>query len=207
MSILKKEKHMLVIFGSPNPQGNTRALLSAFTRDFECNDEWHISEINAYELMAKPCTGCKACAKKEQCIFDDLNKFDKQLRQCDLLVWASPVYNSSFPSPVKAILDRTQRYFEARFSLNKKPPIKKHRKAVLLLTMGSNDEYGVEVSCYQLKRSFSVMNTELAGCAVWRETDLGRKNRAEALNSAQRLSQSFLAAEPPSTVKNLNSGE
>lgn len=200
MSILKKQNRMVVIFGSPNLHGNTRALLSAFTHHFESSDEWLISEFNAYELMVHPCTDCKICSKKEQCVFDDLNEFDRQLRQCDLLVWASPIYNSSFPSPVKAILDRTQRYFEARFSLKMRPPIKKHRKAVLLLTMGSDDEFGVKVTCYQLKRAFSVMNTELSGCAVWRSTDMGTKKRAEALISAQHLSQNLLLSETSSSV-------
>ncbi len=125
--------------------------------------------------------------------FSDLDGFDKELRKSDLLVVASPVYNASFPAPMKALLDRTQRYFEARFSLNKKPPIKKRREAVLLLSMGSEEDFGVEVTTYQLKRSFSVMNTQLTGCVVWDATDLGREKQVQAQKKAGSLGLEILS--------------
>ena len=117
MNLFDQKKHMLVLFCSPNPHGSTRRLLDSFMEEFKDRVDWRTAEVNAYELNAHPCTGCRACAKKEKCTYDDLDKFDKELRKCDLLVVASPVYNDSFTSPMKAILDRTQRYFEARFSL------------------------------------------------------------------------------------------
>ena len=203
---IKKNKEVMVVFGSPNQQGHTGTILSEFLRDFEAAEDWHLTQFSAYDLNAHPCTGCKACAKKGQCVFKDLEDFDKKLRQCDLLVWASPIYNSSFPAPMKAILDRTQRYFESRFSLNIKLPIKKHRKAVLLLSMGSDDAFGIDVAHYQLKRAFSVMNTELVGCAVWRATDLGVKNRAEALVEAHKLARVILD-EPEGKKKEESQGE
>ena len=188
----KKHKQMLIVFGSPNDNGSTRTLVSAFKKDFENTGRWGITEIDAYKLNALPCTGCKICAGKEKCAFDDLDDFDRMLRQSDLLVWASPIYNYSFPAPVKALLDRSQRYFEAYFSLGKKPCIKKHRKAVLLLAMGSEDEFGAEVTQYQLRRAFSVMNTELIGCSVWKSTDLKNKYRAEALVDTHKLAKNLL---------------
>lgn len=154
--------------------------------------DWRTAEVNAYELNAHPCTGCRACAKKEKCTYDDLDKFDKELRKCDLLVVASPVYNDSFPSPMKAILDRTQRYFEARFSLGLRQPIKKHRDAVLLLTMGREEDFPLEVTAHQLQRAFSVMNTTLTGCAVWDGTDLGRRNLGPAQQKARALALEIL---------------
>ena len=116
------KKKLLVLFGSPNGQGCTRKLLDSFLVRFRENNSWEITEINAYEENVHPCTGCKSCAKKEGCVFDDFDRIDKELRASDLLVVASPVYNCSFPSPLKAVLDRTQRYFEARFSLGIRPP-------------------------------------------------------------------------------------
>lgn len=183
----KGKKKALVLFASPNSQGHTRKLLEGFLRDFREDQDWMIEEINVYEKNLHPCIGCKACAKKEGCAFDDFDEIDHALRQSDLLVIASPIYSASFPSPMKALLDRTQRYFEARFSLGLKPPIKKHRKAVLLLSMGSREDFGVEVATYQLQRAFTVMNTELCGCAVWQETDRGEERKGEALRAAQAL--------------------
>lgn len=192
MNLRSKKKKLLVIFASPTPAGTTRAMLDNFLNPFRETEAWEITEINAYELHAQACTGCKACAKKERCRFDDLDTFDKQLRECDLFVVASPVYNYSFPAPFKAVLDRFQRYFEARFSLGVKPAIKKHREAALLLTMGSGDERGIEITTYQLERAFSVMNTDLTGCAVWSSTDLGNEKKGESLRKAHTLALEFL---------------
>lgn len=192
MSLFDQKKRLMVLFCSPDPHGNTRMLLDSFMEEFKGREDWQSSETDVYALGAHPCTGCKACAKKEKCAFDDLDKFDRDLRKSDLLVVASPVYNDSFPAPMKALLDRTQRYFEARFSLGVQKPIKKHRDAVLLLTMGREEDFPVEVTVHQLQRAFSVMNTSLRGCAVWDGTDLGRKNLLRAQQKARALALEIL---------------
>lgn len=188
-----KKKHALVLFCSPNAHGHTRMLLDSFLEGFKGNTAWDVEETDVYSLMPNPCTACRQCAKKEGCKFKDLDGFDKKLRKSDLLVVASPVYNASFPAPMKALLDRTQRYFEARFSLGLRPPIKKHRQAVLLLTMGSEEDFAVEVATYQLNRAFSVMNTDLVGCAVWDSTDRGREKQGPAQQKARALGLEILS--------------
>ena len=192
MGLFASKKRVLVLFCSPHGHGCTRKLLDSFLECFQENKDWEIEELNLYEMDVHPCTGCRQCAKEESCTFDDLDGFDKSLRRCDLLVVASPVYNFSYPAPLKALLDRTQRYFEARFSLGMKPPIKKHREAVLLLTMGSEDSYGVEVCTHQLERAFSVMNTDLTGCALWDGTDLGEDRKGMAQTQARAIALEIL---------------
>lgn len=195
MSLFQQKKRLLILFCSPHSHGCTRRLLDGFMEPFKERTDWQPVEIDTYTLAAHPCTGCRACAKKEGCAFNDLDKLDKELRRSDLLVVASPVYNASFPAPMKAVLDRTQRYFEARFSLGISKPVKKHRDAFLLLTMGQEDEFPVEVMAHQLERAFSVMNTTLRGCAVWSGTDLGRKNLGEAQQKARQMALDVLARE------------
>lgn len=190
MSLFKKK--MLVLYGSPHSHGCTRKLLDSFLECFQGNKAWEVEEVNLYELSPRPCTGCRVCAKEERCAFDDLDGVDKSLRGCDLLVVASPVYNFSFPAPLKAWLDRTQRYFGARFSLGIRPPVKKHRDAVLLLTMGSQDDFAVDVCSRQLERAFSVMNTTLIGCALWDATDLGEENKVQGENAARGFALEIL---------------
>lgn len=192
MSLFSSKKKALVLFGSPHGHGYTRRLLDSFLECFREHKSWEIQEVDLFERAPHACTGCRVCAQKEGCSFDDLDDVDKALRQCDLLVVASPVYNFSYPAPVKAWLDRTQRYFEARFSLGMKPPIKKHRKAVLLLTMGSQESFGVEVCTHQLERAFSVMNTTLSAWAVWDATDRGDERKAGAQAAARAIALEIL---------------
>lgn len=191
MSLFSKKK-LLVLFASPHGHGYTHRLLDVFLECFHNHKGWEIEVVDLYQLAPHPCTGCLHCSKEESCAFPDLNALDKSLRQCDLLVVASPVYNFSFPAPMKAWLDRTQRYFEARFSLGLKPPIKKHREAVLLLTMGSEDEYGMEVCAHQLERAFSVMNTTLSRCVLWKSTDRGEAGKGEAQAQARAIALEIL---------------
>ena len=191
MSLFQKKK-LLVLFGSPHSHGFTARLLDSFLECFQYHKGWEVQVVDLYQQNPHPCTGCRACAKEEGCSFDDLDALDKSLRNSDLLVVASPVYNFSFPAPVKAWLDRTQRYFEARFSLGRKPPIKRRREAVLLLTMGSQDHYAVEVCTHQLERAFSVMNTTLTGCALWDATDLGDQHKGQAQEQARAIALEIL---------------
>lgn len=105
------------------------------------------------------------------CKFGDMDEIDTYLKKSDLLVFASPIYNFSFPAPLKAILDRMQRYFCARFDLNLIPYVKKRKKSVIILTCGSNEILGKEIIEKQLKRVFTVINTELIETVLWTGTD------------------------------------
>lgn len=176
----RENKRALVIFASPNKAGHTMKMLERFLASFK-EKHWHIDMFDVFDTMPKPCDDCGYCKKAEGCSKNDLDLFDNNLRQADILVVASPVYNFSFPAPFKALLDRTQRYFSARFSLNKRPAIEKYRKAVLLMTMGSDDKKGIEISTYQLNRAFSVMNTELAYSVFCQETDKNTSDMEKVL--------------------------
>lgn len=160
---------MLVLFSSPRKNGYTKKLLESFLMVAE--NKYDIKILDCYKLMPKPCIHCGKCEKADVCIFNDLDEYDALLSEAEALVFASPVYNLSVPAPLKALVDRSQRYFSKRFSLGIKPPIKKHKKAVLLLTCGSNDESGFEIIEKQLSRMFTIINTELFGKICVAETD------------------------------------
>ena len=123
----------MVLFGSPHKDGHTAKILN---RVLDLCEGSNVHIVNAYEKNAKPCIDCKVCANAEKCIYDDLEDVDSLFKTCDILVIASPVYNNSFPAPLKAILDRTQRYYNAKFKLKIDLPIEKIKKALLILTHG-----------------------------------------------------------------------
>lgn len=183
---LHEQKNILVVFGSPHKNGTTAQLLDVFMEPFS-ND--HIQIVNAFERSISPCNACDICTTAEKCAMADFDEIDGLIRQADVIVVATPVYNLSFPAPLKAIVDRTQRYFSARFSLGIKPSIEKHKLAAVLVTAGSSDTDGADIILRQLKMIFSVMNTSIEGMAVWAETDLdkGTKTIVQAQESARKL--------------------
>ena len=98
---------------------------------------------------------------------DDFKKFET----ADVIVFATPIYFMGVPAPFKALIDRFQRYYEARFRRNMQNPIAKRRKAALIVTSGSDGEIGYEVIKHQLLQAFSVLNIELCGVTLAKNTD------------------------------------
>ncbi|NLA77310.1 MAG: NAD(P)H-dependent oxidoreductase, partial [Clostridiales bacterium] len=105
------------------------------------------------------------------CAYDDLDEFFKDFEDAELIVIATPVYNTSFPAPLKALFDRFQRYYSAYFALGRVQPVKSRRNAVLLASAGHDGKYALEVMTRQCKSSFSVMNTSLVGSVLAPDTD------------------------------------
>lgn len=108
-------KKAVILFASPHENGATKKLLDAFLSGLE-PEEWETTLFDVCKAPVKPCTACGYCQKTDGCAFHDLDDFDAALRDSDLLVIASPVYNLTFPAQLKSVLDRFQRYFEARFA-------------------------------------------------------------------------------------------
>ena len=182
-----EQKLVLVFFGSPNQNGTTAALLHEFLKPFEGSAR--VETVNAYERNIAPCIACNVCVGEERCSQPDFDDIDMLIRAADVIVVATPVYNLSFPAPLKAIVDRTQRYFAARFSLGIPNPVEKHKTAALLVTCGSRDCEGAEIISRQLKLAFSVINTSMEGMVVWLGTDFegGRETLEKARKSARDL--------------------
>ena len=163
------EKLAVVLFGSPHPNGCTSQLLQVFLKQLDA--QYRIITINAYEKNILPCTACGYCEKVDGCKYRDFEDIDRLLRTADLLIVATPAYNLTFPAPLKAIFDRMQRYFSLRFAQGIKPPIKKHKRAVLLLTCGSYSDESAWILRRQLTMIFTVINATLEQEVVWKNTD------------------------------------
>ena len=84
------------------------------------------------------------------------------LEEADLVVIATPVYHLSFPAPLKALIDRLQRYWSARFILGKRPPISKGKRLVLLTASGSGSPEGGPLLEKQLAPPLTVIHAVLA---------------------------------------------
>lgn len=160
---------VLAIMASPRKTGYTAKLLGTLLREFPKGT--NIEIINLYELNPIPCNACGYCKAGNGCSKKDLEEFFKKFETADVIVFATPIYFMGVPSPFKALIDRFQRYYEARFRRNMKHPIEKPRKAVLIVTSGSDGEVGFEVIKHQLLQAFTVLNIELKGSMLARNTD------------------------------------
>ena len=154
----------MTISGSPRKDGCSARMLRQFRQAIEAAGDAEFIHYDAYDSAFAPCTDCRACRQVEGCVMDDMDGFFADFEAADGIIIASPVYNMSFPAPMKAIIDRMQRYYSARFFLGKRPPIARHRPVALLLSAGSDQENG-DFAAMQLEKIFTVTNCELC-CRV-----------------------------------------
>ncbi len=146
---------VLILNGSPHENGRTSAAAQAAKSALP--EDCAVSEFNCYQTPVNPCIDCGHCSKNDGCVYHDLDDFYKELNGCDLLMIASPVYNIGFPAPLKAVIDRLQPYFTARF--HKKDAVTlREKSAYVMLFAGGHREQVKELLSLSLKQTFSVLN-------------------------------------------------
>ena len=140
MNRFRSDENMrvLVLFGSPKRDRHTGELLDAFLKQLPV--QAHVEEYHCFSSPLVPCDGCGACDVQGQCRHRDGDVLWDQLEQADVLIVATPIYFMSYPAPMKAVVDRLQRYWSIRFVLGKKPTIQRPKKGFLLTTSGSEGD-------------------------------------------------------------------
>ncbi|MDR3552924.1 MAG: flavodoxin family protein [Clostridia bacterium] len=168
-------KKLFALCGSPHRNGVTEKLLRGFLS--YADGVAVVERFNAYEQAIQPCDACGACQSRRGCTKTDGRDLFYSLEQSDYIVVATPVYLLSFPAPLKAVFDRFEQYYGARFGLNLKPPVERPKKAFVIITNGSDTYDGAGIILRQSQVAFSVMNTALAGSFTMSGTDTIDDNR------------------------------
>lgn len=105
---------VLILNGSPRAKGNTAYALSQMEEVF-AQEGIESETIQVGNQNIRGCIACGSCAKKGQCIFDDLvNEVAPKLQEADALVIASPVYYASANGTLISFLDRL--FYSTSFS-------------------------------------------------------------------------------------------
>lgn len=128
----------LAIMASHRPDKNTRQALDYFLEELAC-DAPEIIDINQIDVT--PCTGCDYCLDHQgECVLsDDMDALYTKIAKADLIVLASPVYFSAFPSKIKAVIDRGQLFYNLKDKHSIVP-----KQIVLIATGGApayNDQF------------------------------------------------------------------
>lgn len=107
MNIGTVRKKILILSGSGRKNGNTQSLAEAFAR--KCRKEGHrVTILELSEFQIKHCLSCDYCKKYSGiCIQnDDMWQIAKIIRECEVLIFATPVYYGGMSSRLKAVIDR-----------------------------------------------------------------------------------------------------
>ncbi len=128
---------ILSFSGSPRRDGNTRILLKAFTD--ECSKRGHevdtVDLANTSKWKINPCIGCDRCLSGRCIQNDSMQDVYPRLAEADAIVLGAPVYFYGLPSQAKAMIDRSQLFFNMKY--RRKEPIRTRPGKGLFISVGA----------------------------------------------------------------------
>ena len=128
---------ILLLNGSPRPNGNTAKMVEAFKEGAAAGG----NEVNVIDVCRKNIKGCLACEychtkEKGQCVQkDDMQEVYALLKEAEMLVIASPIYYHGISGQLKCTIDR---FYSAAYPVRPenlksmfRPPRRNGRKCLL----------------------------------------------------------------------------
>ena len=158
---------VLIINGSPRPNGNTAIALKEMVKIFEADGiAAEVVQIGNKDIRG--CIACGACASKGKCVFDDVvNEIAPKFEEADGLVIASPVYYASANGTLIACLDRL--FYSTHFDKTMKVGA-----SVVVARRG-----GCSATFDELNKYFMMNNMPVASSQYWNSVHGREKGQAE----------------------------
>lgn len=136
--------NILILNGSPRPNGNTRRMIGAFIEGANFATH-HIDVINICKMNIKGCLACEYCHTKGNgvCVQkDDMQEVYRLLAEAEMLVIASPIYYHGISGQLKCAIDR---FYAAAY-----PQKPKHlKKVAMILSSGDAKMYDGAMFSYK----------------------------------------------------------
>lgn len=162
---------VLGILGSPRRGGNTEILLDkALEGAKTCGLD--IEKIVLNQLKFSPCQECGGCKKSGRCIIDDdMCTIYEKLEEAEAIILASPIFFGSLPAQVKAMIDRYQCRWIAKYVLGQKDVNRRtprgctpgSKRGFLILVSGSSRDRFFKNAESIVKNFFAVLDIEFKG--------------------------------------------
>lgn len=136
--------NILILNGSPRPNGNTSKMAEAFKSGAESAGH-KVTHIKVANRKISGCLACEYCHTQNsgECIQkDDMQEIYGLLKDTELLVLASPIYYHSISGQLKCVIDR----FYSVMIPNKPEKLK---KVAMLLSSGDPDVYNAAEYSYE----------------------------------------------------------
>lgn len=171
--------NILVLNGSPRPNGNTAAMVSAFVEGAGENGH-NITVVPVCQKKIGGCLACEYCHTKGEgkCVQkDDMQEIYPVLAEAEMIVLASPIYYHSVTGQLQCAINRI-------YALDKP---KKLKKAALILSSGDDNVY--DGAIYEYQNSF-LNYLKLENMGIFTAFDKQNKSE-EKLNELRKFGQSL----------------
>ena len=127
---------ILVLNGSPRPNGNTKGMVNAF-QEGAVSPGHHVDVVDVCRLKINGCLACEYCHTKGrgECVQkDDMQQIYALLNEAEMLVIASPIYYHGISGQLKCTIDRF-------YSAAAPGQLPKLEKVAMILSSGDPDMY------------------------------------------------------------------
>ena len=112
-------KKVLIISSSPRKGGNSETLAASFSKGAQ--EAGHdVETIYLREKKFGFCRGCLACLQVGHCVIaDDAVEIASKMHDCDVIVFATPIYYYSVSGQLKTMLDRANPLYNSDYAFTK----------------------------------------------------------------------------------------
>lgn len=146
---------VLMINGSPRPNGNTALALRELEKVFQAEGV-EVETVQVGSKAIRGCIACRKCADTGRCVFDDaVNELAPKFEVCDGLVVASPVYYAAANATLTALLTRL--FYSTHFDKTMKVGA-----AVVAARRG-----GLSATFDELNKFFTISGMPVASSQYW----------------------------------------
>lgn len=146
---------VLLLNGSPNPNGNTACSLEEMAKVFE-EQGIEAEIVTVGNKRVGGCVACRGCVNTGKCVFDDIvNELAPKFEEADGLVIGSPVYYASANGTLISVLDRL--FYSTHFS-----KAMKVGASICVARRG-----GLSATFDQLNKYFTISNMPIASSQYW----------------------------------------
>lgn len=187
-------KKVLGLNGSPRAGGNTDLLLEQVMAGAASRGA-RTETLFARSLRVEPCRHCDGCLKDGQCVIpDEMQQVYPKLREADVVVIASPVHFMGLTAQIKAIIDRCQALWAAKYVLKRPISPGRKRKGFFVGVGGTRLKELFEPSRATVKALFKSLDVDYAGDLVFSGIDEkgAIKEHPTALSDAYRAGQNLV---------------
>lgn len=133
---------VVCLYGSPKLKGNSATLAKAFCEAATAAGA-EVREFFLNKLDIKGCQACYGCKRKsDRCVLqDDMAAVLEAVRECGILVMASPVYYGDVSAQLKMFIDRTFSFLTPDYTTAGNPSrLVPGKRLVFILAQASPDE-------------------------------------------------------------------
>ncbi|MFH1782272.1 MAG: flavodoxin family protein [Candidatus Omnitrophota bacterium] len=153
---------VLGIIGSPRKQGNTDILLDKALEGAKSKGA-QVEKIVLNDLKMIPCQEHEKVRDDGACfVQDDMQPIYEKIKDCDVLILASPIFFGSLSAQTKIMVDRFQCPWRAKYMLKKDIGYKK-KKGYFISAEGSNRDDFFQNAKSIVKNLFATINAEYKG--------------------------------------------